>query len=194
VGHTSGSGADHERVIGLGKQFAVDLGPLSSERSLGSLHARGMPEFRSGTEQGFTSADEFSDAERCTNGTSRLRRTLLGPIEDSDVTSAGREAGAGVERWKGEIMSDPLVDQELWARGGAPSSSHVLAAPVLRGRNGNLAVAVRATQRTKWADELVIFLRREINDAAGRGLISAGECEQLLARLVLVVDQALASR
>jgi hypothetical protein len=91
-------------------------------------------------------------------------------------------------------MSDPLVDQELWAESGAPSSSHVLAAPVRRGRKGNLAVAVRATQRTKWADELVILLRREINDAAGRGLISAGECEQLLARLVLVVDQALASR
>jgi hypothetical protein len=48
-----------------------------------------------------------------------------------------------------------------------------------------------AAQRTaRWVDRLAAVLRAEIHDAERRGVISVGEGEQLLARLVVVVDQA----
>ncbi|MGE3289476.1 MAG: hypothetical protein AB7J32_25720 [Pseudonocardia sp.] len=48
-----------------------------------------------------------------------------------------------------------------------------------------------AAQRTaRWADRLAAVLRAEIHDAERRGVISVGQGEQLLARLVVVVDQA----
>ncbi|MHA6793874.1 hypothetical protein ACVGVM_10260 [Pseudonocardia bannensis] len=45
-----------------------------------------------------------------------------------------------------------------------------------------------------WADELMTLLRSEIDAAARAGVISTAESQQLLARLNLVVDQALTSR
>jgi hypothetical protein len=48
-----------------------------------------------------------------------------------------------------------------------------------------------AAERTaRWVDRLAAVLRAEIHDAERRGLISVWEGEQLLARLVVVVDQA----
>jgi hypothetical protein len=51
-----------------------------------------------------------------------------------------------------------------------------------------------AQQTTAWADGLADLLRAEIGAAQGRGVISAGEGEQLLARLVPVIDQAVVAR
>jgi hypothetical protein len=45
-----------------------------------------------------------------------------------------------------------------------------------------------------WADELMTLIRGEMRVAVRRGVISTGESEQLLARLNLVVDQALTTR
>lgn len=47
--------------------------------------------------------------------------------------------------------------------------------------------------RDEWANGLTALLQNELRIAARRGVISAGECEQLLARLVLIVDQALSA-
>ena len=52
----------------------------------------------------------------------------------------------------------------------------------------------RATKRTEWADELTTLLRTEIDCASTRGLINVAESEELFARLVILIDQALAAR
>jgi hypothetical protein len=44
-----------------------------------------------------------------------------------------------------------------------------------------------------WVDGLVNMLRFEVEDAARRAVMTTGESEQLLARLVLVIDQALST-
>jgi hypothetical protein len=59
--------------------------------------------------------------------------------------------------------------------------------------DGPLALASRPPHPADWADYLVALLRSEIDLATRRGVINAGESEQLLARLVLVIDQALSS-
>lgn len=50
--------------------------------------------------------------------------------------------------------------------------------------------AVAAQQVARWADDFAGVLGSEIRDAQRRGVISDGEGEQLLARLVVVLDQA----
>jgi hypothetical protein len=59
--------------------------------------------------------------------------------------------------------------------------------------DSTLAVASRPPLPAEWADHLVALLRSEIDLATRRGVINAGESEQLLARLVLVIDQALSA-
>ena len=59
--------------------------------------------------------------------------------------------------------------------------------------DGPLALDSQPPLPAEWADHLVALLRSEIDLAARRGVINAGESEQLLARLVLVIDQALSS-
>jgi hypothetical protein len=44
---------------------------------------------------------------------------------------------------------------------------------------------------TSWAEDLMTVLREELDAAARAGVISTAESQQLLARLDLVVDQAL---
>jgi len=51
----------------------------------------------------------------------------------------------------------------------------------------------RAITAAGWADHLIDMLRSEVEEAARRAVITTGESEQLLARLVLVIDQALSS-
>lgn len=49
-------------------------------------------------------------------------------------------------------------------------------------------------RRDEWTNGLMVLLQNELRTGARRGVISAAECEQLLARLVLVIDQALSAR
>jgi hypothetical protein len=44
-----------------------------------------------------------------------------------------------------------------------------------------------------WVDELVGLLRCEVHDAARRGVITPAESQQLLARLVTVIEQGLST-
>jgi len=57
-------------------------------------------------------------------------------------------------------------------------------------RTGITSYASATARTARWADSFAAFLRAEIQDAERRGLISVSEGEQLLARLVVVVDQA----
>jgi hypothetical protein len=47
------------------------------------------------------------------------------------------------------------------------------------------------SEAASWAEELMAVLRAELDAAAGAGVLSTMESEQLLARLDLVVDQAI---
>jgi hypothetical protein len=55
------------------------------------------------------------------------------------------------------------------------------------------ATGSRATGAAGWVDDLIDMLRFELEEAARQAVITTGESEQLLARLVLVIDQALSS-
>jgi hypothetical protein len=57
-------------------------------------------------------------------------------------------------------------------------------------RAARVTAASAAEQVLRWADEFADVLRAEIRDAERRDVISVGEGEQLLARLVVVLDQA----
>jgi hypothetical protein len=59
--------------------------------------------------------------------------------------------------------------------------------------DGNVVVPPVAASLTEWVNHLVDMVRREVSDAAGSGMISLAESEQLLARIILVVDQSLMS-
>lgn len=52
--------------------------------------------------------------------------------------------------------------------------------------------AARLT-RDEWASGLTASLQHQLAVAVSQGVISAGECEQLSARLVLIIDQALSA-
>jgi hypothetical protein len=54
-----------------------------------------------------------------------------------------------------------------------------------------VALAPVPSERALWVEELMTLLRAEVRAAARRGVISAADSEQLLARLGLVIDQAL---
>lgn len=66
------------------------------------------------------------------------------------------------------------------------------AAPVTR--TPRPPVAAQGGRAAAWAEHLAVLVRTEIGDAQRCGVISAGEADQLLARLVLVIDQAVVSR
>lgn len=69
----------------------------------------------------------------------------------------------------------------------------VLGAPPVT-RTPRTSAAAAAEHAAEWAEGLAALVRAEIDDAVRCGVISAGEADQLLARLVLVVDQAVVSR
>ncbi|HEY8532277.1 MAG TPA: hypothetical protein VIL44_00125 [Micromonospora sp.] len=58
---------------------------------------------------------------------------------------------------------------------------------------GSVALAP-IPEQTRWAEELMALLRAQVGTAARHGVISAADSEQLLARLGLVIDQALTPR
>ena len=66
-------------------------------------------------------------------------------------------------------------------------------APGIGACRRDLAVLPATQRSTEWTGELVGLLRSELQDAARRGIITGAESEQLLARLVLVIDQGLAT-
>jgi hypothetical protein len=81
-----------------------------------------------------------------------------------------------------------------------PAVNHLAFAGGSRGRSyGRLPQGLRDTDSSRtpglacWADDLIDMLRFEVQEAARRAVITTGESEQLLARLVLVIDQALSS-
>ncbi|TWF75469.1 hypothetical protein FHX44_111353 [Pseudonocardia hierapolitana] len=59
---------------------------------------------------------------------------------------------------------------------------------------GRVAFAPVPSEQALWVEELMAFLRAEVRAAARGGVISAADSEQLLARLGLVIDQALTPR
>jgi hypothetical protein len=69
----------------------------------------------------------------------------------------------------------------------SPLSPHPLSAVPAR----RMAVTPVPPRRTLWTEELMRLVRAEVDTAVRSGVISAAESEQLLARLSLVVDQAL---
>jgi hypothetical protein len=90
----------------------------------------------------------------------------------------------------GTIMADEQAD--MWA-----TSRRLRAVPrkppgEVPGRR--VALAPVPSPRTLWAEELMSLLRAEVCAAAHSGVIGAAESEQLLAKLGLVIDQALTTR
>ena len=84
------------------------------------------------------------------------------------------------------------LEQRRQRRRTAPPDERrerVAAAPV---RHLALA-ATTPPSRGDWANELTALVQNELRTAARGGVINDGECEQLLARLVLVIDQALST-
>jgi hypothetical protein len=57
-----------------------------------------------------------------------------------------------------------------------------------------IALTSVPSAQTVWAEKVMCLLKAEIDTAVHGGVISAAESEQLLARLGLVIDQALAGR
>lgn len=57
-----------------------------------------------------------------------------------------------------------------------------------------VALAPAPSQRALWAVELLSLLQAEVRSGVRSGVISAAEADQLLARLGLVIDQALTTR
>jgi hypothetical protein len=57
-----------------------------------------------------------------------------------------------------------------------------------------LTAALPAHVPSEWAAAFVVLLQNEIRMAARRGVMTRAEGEQLLARLVVVIDQALSTR
>jgi hypothetical protein len=89
-------------------------------------------------------------------------------------------------------MGHPLADAQAPQRSRRPApTGH--REPGDRSRAGSLSLIRPAPQSSAWVDELVGLLRSEVDDAARRGVITAGESEQLVARLVLVIEQGLST-
>ncbi|QJY49184.1 hypothetical protein [Pseudonocardia broussonetiae] len=59
-------------------------------------------------------------------------------------------------------------------------------------RGARVTAASTARLSARWADDFAGMLRVEIRAAEQHGVISVGEGEQLLARLVVILDQAVA--
>ncbi len=90
-------------------------------------------------------------------------------------------------------MTNPVDDLELRRRHRAVPVVGRMVAQAEVGAHP-LAAAVPAPLPAEWAEEFVGLLQREIRLAARHGVITSAECEQLLARLVVVIDQALSTR
>lgn len=88
---------------------------------------------------------------------------------------------------EGTIMADDLVDGFRRLRVVPPRPT-----AGIPGRR--VAFAPVPSEQAVWGEELMTFLRAEVRAAARRGVISTADSEQLLARLGLVIDQALTSR
>jgi hypothetical protein len=89
-------------------------------------------------------------------------------------------------------MVYPLVDRQRRPRNRRPAAS-ALQEPRDDSCGGSLTLMRPAAQPTAWVDELVGLLRSEVDEAARRGLITAAESEQLVARLVLVIEQGMST-
>ena len=91
-------------------------------------------------------------------------------------------------------MTHPTDDLELrrQRRSTRPTAVRIDGTVDFRGRL--LPTAVPTPLPAEWAEGLVSLLQREIRLAARHDVISAEEGSQLLARLALVIDQALAPR
>jgi hypothetical protein len=84
-------------------------------------------------------------------------------------------------------MADDLVD-------GFRRLRVVPSRPAAGTPGRRVAFAPAPSEQAVWCEELMTFLRAEVRAAARRGVISTADSEQLLARLGLVIDQALTSR
>jgi hypothetical protein len=91
---------------------------------------------------------------------------------------------------EGKIMADDPAN----LGGGFRRLRAVRPKPTAGVPGSRVALAPVPAQRTLWGEELMRLLRAEVGAASRRGVISAAESEQLLARLGLVIDQALATR
>ena len=86
-------------------------------------------------------------------------------------------------------MTDDVVDLGVRQRRRRPAPRAVR----VPRHDGRADVMAACPPRLAWADDLTDLLRSEVDLAVRRDIITAAEAEQLLARLVLVIDQALAA-
>ena len=88
-------------------------------------------------------------------------------------------------------MVSPVVDpQARRSRRPAPAGERERR---IDSCGAGLALARPAPEASVWVDELVGLLRCEVHDAARRGVITPAESQQLLARLVTVIEQGLST-
>ena len=63
--------------------------------------------------------------------------------------------------------------------------------PASRASDRRMALTPVSSGRTLWAEQLMSVVRAEVYAGVRTGVISAAESEELLARLNVVIDQAL---
>jgi hypothetical protein len=90
-------------------------------------------------------------------------------------------------------MTDPQDGVEAWRRRRQLRAVETLGDTRPEVGDRHLTRGPPTPRPAEWGEELANLLRSEIRLAVRRGVISAGESEQLLARLVLVIDQALST-
>ena len=91
-------------------------------------------------------------------------------------------------------MTSPADDLELHRRRRRAIPTAVRIDDSMDFRVRPLPTAAATPLPAEWAEGLVALLQREIRLAARHDVISTEEGNQLLARLVLIIDQALSSR
>ena len=87
-------------------------------------------------------------------------------------------------------MNNEEFGPDPWPVVGRPPGHRPAAAGPAARRAARVTAVTAAQQVVRWADDFADVLRTEIRDAERRGVLSVGEGEQLLARLVVVLDQA----
>jgi hypothetical protein len=90
-------------------------------------------------------------------------------------------------------MTDPQDDVETPRRRRQLRAVETLGDVRPEVADRHLTLGAPVQRSGQWGEELANLLRSEIRLAVRRGVISAGESEQLMARLVLVIDQALST-
>jgi len=65
--------------------------------------------------------------------------------------------------------------------------------PASRASDRHMALTPVSSGRTLWAEQLMSVVRAEVYAGVRTGVISAAESEELLARLNVLIDQALAT-